>query len=152
MHPCVLKSPRSHRAVLLSLALLTLVTLSGCTLPMLMYANVNEKRASATRGKEYISVIQPAPAALTEELAAAKAKVASADEGYKNWFLTEVRTRGNRSIVRFTKDGRFRMYSVRLEGERILCQSFRGTQRDWQSWSSRPKADTSVARGKTVAN
>ena len=126
-------------------AVLVAFLMSGCALPIFWYADAKEKRALATRGPEHVFVIDPAPKFLTDELAVAKARETLAKEGYKThqWNVTSMYGERSSKVVRFTKEGRYRLYSVRLHGGTVSCHSFRGTQRDFDSWSSRPKANPS---------
>jgi hypothetical protein len=144
---------KSKPGFLLAGCLLACLILTGCTLPALLYARARESRRHSIRGSDYTYIVQPAPKVLTDELTAAKARETLAAEGYKpdQWELTwEFRTR-NKANVRFTKEGRFRLYSVQLRGDQVVCHSYRGTQRDWKSWESRPRPATNGGRGKSMS-
>jgi hypothetical protein len=140
---------KSKADFLLAGCLLACLVLSGCTLPALAYARARESRQSSIRGSDHTYVVQPAPKILTDEIAAARARETLAAEGYKpdQWELTWEHRSRNKANVRFTKDGRFRLYSVQLRGDQVVCYSYRGTQRDWKSWESRPRPATNVGRG-----
>ena len=141
---------KSKASILLSSVLVAFL-LSGCALPVFMYASAREKRALATSGPVADYVIEPAPKFLTDDLAVAKARETLAKEGYKTnqWHFTSMHANHTRRVVRFTREGRFRLYSVRLRGNTVSCQSVRGTQRDFESWSSRPKPQPGIGQGRS---
>jgi hypothetical protein len=141
---------KSKVSILLS-SVLAAFLLSGCALPIFMYAHAKEKRALAASGPQTDYVIDPAPKFLTDDLAVAKARETLAKEGYKTnqWQFTSMHSNQTRRVVRFTREGRFRLYSVRLRGDTVSCHSVRGTQRDFESWSSRPKPQPGIGRGRS---
>ena len=78
-------------SILLSSVLVAFL-LSGCALPVFMYARAKERRALATFGPVTDYVIEPAPKCLTDDLAVAKARETLAKEGYKTnqWYFTSM--------------------------------------------------------------
>ena len=139
------------KASILLLTILAAFLLSGCALPVFIYANAKEKSALAASGPRTDYIIEPAPKFLTDDLAVAKARETLAKEGYKTnqWHFTSMHSNHTQRVVRFTKEGRFRLYSVRLHGDTVSCHSIRGTQRDFESWSSRPKPQPGISQGRS---
>lgn len=161
-------NPLAPKLFILLFGVASALLVNGCTLSMLGYARARE--ASRPDPKEHVFTVQPAPPFLTEELAVAKARECLEREGYKpgQWQLTPtigpatkardgrideyIQYRGPRSSsefaqVRFTHEGRYRLYNVRLHKDRVKVLSY-GTRRDQESWSSRPKPDPGVGPGK----
>jgi hypothetical protein len=127
--------------------------LSGCMLPPLLYARVMQEHRAGLRGPAQIFVIEPTPASLTEELAFAKATETLAREGYKSqdWRPSCEYQDEARATIRFTGKGRYRVYLVRLSSGTVICHSAYGTQRDFDSWETRPKPDSRYRHGKGKA-
>jgi len=132
------------------LAFVSVTVLSGCMLPAYLYANATYKYRAGIRGPEQVFVIQPVPKVLTEELAASTATETLAREGYKpsQWYLTFVYRDKTKATVRFTGQGRYRLYLVDLNADNVSCHSAYGTQRDPESWVTRPKLDPGQRHGK----
>ena len=145
---------RKPRFVPTVLVFILVAALSGCRLPVLLYAKGAQKYRSGIRGPEEIFIIRPLPGVLTEEWAAFAATKTLEREGYKldQWTLTSMHRNQTAATVRFTGQGRYRLYFVRLNAENISCHSAHGTQRDPESWSTRPKPDHPAQRYGKVRN
>ena len=126
------------------------ILLSGCTLPLLLYARAEESYRADLRGPEQTFIIEPKPASLTEELAIEKATETFARDGFNpsEWLVSSVYKSKSDATIRFTGGGRFRLYAVRLTDTSLTCYSVQGTQRDFESWETRPKLNPTRLHGK----
>ena len=131
-----MKMPMKNKMRLLGLVLLAAMTFSGCL-----------RLANPRPGPEYVFPLQSAPPFLSEELAVEQARATLAMEGYNvdQWQLTNreqsgtlapdgtrdrylIRYQNTYGRVSFLNGKHYRTYDVSLQGSRVVCRFFRGSE------------------------